>query len=294
MGCGGNQYSDLIEKTGKLTAGFGASNSEIGPEFTFGLTMEAALNQPILIIKTSWGGRNLMTDFRPPSAGPREYSDYLQGKWKERSLDPEKEAEKIRADSGVFYHHMIDHILMVLKDIRRVMPEYDVNQGFELAGFAWFQGFNDMVDDWSYPDRKQPGGYAEYGQLMAQLIRDVRKDLAAPKLPFVIGIMGIDGNREGSASPQSNFRLAQAAPTLLPEFKGNVTAVQTAPFWDDDLGVLRQRQERKQTVFTPEEQKRLKGISNGGYHYLGAAKIIAPIGSAFAEAMLRLQKSRRR
>jgi hypothetical protein len=27
------------------------------------------------------------------------------------------------------------------------------------------------------------------------------------------------------------------------------------------------------------------GVSNGGYHYLGAAKILAPIGKAFAEAI---------
>ncbi|NBU76522.1 MAG: hypothetical protein EBS30_15100, partial [Planctomycetes bacterium] len=42
--------------------------------------------------------------------------------------------------------------------------------------------------------------------------------------------------------------------------------------------------------FTPEEWKRLKGVSNGGYHYLGAAKVMAPIGKAFAEALLPLQK----
>jgi hypothetical protein len=38
--------------------------------------------------------------------------------------------------------------------------------------------------------------------------------------------------------------------------------------------------------FTPEEWKRLMGASNGGYHYLGAAKIMAPIGKAFAEALV--------
>jgi len=43
-------------------------------------------------------------------------------------------------------------------------------------------------------------------------------------------------------------------------------------------------------TFTPNELKRLKGISNGGYHYLGAAKIMAPIGKAFAEAMAALIK----
>jgi hypothetical protein len=45
--------------------------------------------------------------------------------------------------------------------------------------------------------------------------------------------------------------------------------------------------------FTPAELKRLKGISNGGYHYLGAARIMAPIGKAFAEAMMNLQKPQR-
>jgi len=35
----------------------------------------------------------------------------------------------------------------------------------------------------------------------------------------------------------------------------------------------------------------MKGISNGGYHCLGTAKIMAPIGKAFAEAMANLQKT---
>jgi alpha-galactosidase len=39
------------------------------------------------------------------------------------------------------------------------------------------------------------------------------------------------------------FRKAMAAPASLPEFKGNVMAVQTAPYWDDDLESLRTRLE---------------------------------------------------
>jgi hypothetical protein len=46
--------------------------------------------------------------------------------------------------------------------------------------------------------------------------------------------------------------------------------------------------------FTPEERRRLAGVSDGGYHYLGAAKIMAPIGKAFAEEMARMQMTRRR
>ena len=52
--------------------------------------------------------------------------------------------------------------------------------GYELAGFVWFQGWNDMVGRDVYPNRDKPGGYDLYSRLMAQLIRDVRKDLSAP------------------------------------------------------------------------------------------------------------------
>jgi hypothetical protein len=314
IGCLGDAYTDLKEAKGKLTVGFGAPTDKIGPEFTFGITMEKLLNEPILIIKTSWGGRSLHTDFRPPSAGPEKFNNFTIEQWKKRGLDVEKESAKIHTNGGVFYRHMIDHVQKVLKDIKRVVPDYDPKQGYELAGFIWFQGFNDYVDSWTYDKQMKPGGYDLYGELLAHLIRDVRKDLSAPKLPFVIGVMGIGGEKEGKKAPQMHFRQAQVSPASLPEFKGNVLAVQTAPFWDDDLDELQQRMEklnqkldrdfkkdpnlkqaakeeaRKKAVdeqFKPEELKRLKaGVSNGGYHYLGAAKILAPIGKAFAEALV--------
>src|SRR5690606_33283238 len=88
------------------------------------------------------------------------------------------------------------------------------------------------------PDREQPGGYAMYSQCLAHLIRDVRKDLGVAKLPFVIGVMGVDGPIGEDADRRkvhANFRAAMAAPAALPEFAGNVVAVQTAPFWDEKL-----------------------------------------------------------
>ena len=42
------------------------------------------------------------------------------------------------------------------------------------------------------PGDKEPR-YADYGRWLADFIRDVRKDLAAPKMPFVIGVMGVGG-----------------------------------------------------------------------------------------------------
>ena len=70
IGCG---KDDKAEQTGKLTAGFGASAEKIGPEFTFGLYMQKLTDAPILLIKTSWGGKSLNTDFRrrPQARGAR-------------------------------------------------------------------------------------------------------------------------------------------------------------------------------------------------------------------------------
>ena len=316
VGCAGN---DVTEQTGRVTAGFGASKDRIGPEFTFGLYLEKRLREPILLIKTSWGGKTLHTDFRPPGAGPYVFNDGQLAAFQREGKDLAAVKAAKEKETGVFYRLMIEHVRKVLADIERVVPGYDPKQGHELAGFVWFQGWNDFCDGAAYPNQGQPGGYDEYGRLLAQFIRDVRKDVNTPNMPFVIGVMGINGVKGDNQPPMSHFRAAQAIPSLLPEFKGNVVAVPTAPFWDDQLAALHGRWDafidtmnaeqkkhpdltpearqaaRTQAMdeaFTPEEQKRLKGFSHWDCHYHGAAKIMAPIGKAFAEAMAELQKTR--
>ncbi len=72
---------------GPLTCGYGANTADIGPEYAFGMMLEKNLAQPILIIKTSWGGKSLHYDFRPPSAGPYQPTANEKEqvkKWKER------------------------------------------------------------------------------------------------------------------------------------------------------------------------------------------------------------------
>jgi alpha-galactosidase len=54
---------------GPLSIGYGARPTAFGPEYAFGIMLERSLDQPILIIKTAWGGKSLHYDFRPPSAG---------------------------------------------------------------------------------------------------------------------------------------------------------------------------------------------------------------------------------
>ena len=242
------------EGLGKLTAGFGARGDQptrdcgkIGPEFTFGIYMEKELKEPILIIKTAWGGRSLNTEFRPPSAGPYRLPKEIQELWDKHpqgahAIPKAEDRKKWQADkdaaSGVFYRMMIEHVQKVTKDIKRVCPEYDEKAGYELAGFVWLQGFNDLVDGTTYPGPDKPGKYDEYSRLLAHFIRDVRKDLLAPKMPFVIGVLGVGGERDNEV-----FRKAMAAPAALPEFQGNVIAVETAPFWDYAIEAAQPKQD---------------------------------------------------
>jgi alpha-galactosidase len=231
----------LGEGFGNLTAGYGSRGNnptedggKIGPEFTFGIYVSKAYDGPVLIIKTAWGGKSLHTSFRPPSAGPYEFSEaQLEGLRQQGKNIAEVKAAKAQA-SGRYYRLMVDHLKKVLADPKRVVPDYDAEAGYEIAGFVWFQGWNDMVDGGTYPNRREPGGYDLYSKLLAEFIRDVRKDLGAPKMRFVIGVMGVGGIED----QPDYFRQAMAAPASLPEFKGNVAAVETAPYWDKPLADL--------------------------------------------------------
>ena len=316
-------------RTGKLTAGFGASQNgpKIGPEFTFGLYMQKLVDGPILLIKTAWGGKSLNTDFRPPSAGPYVFNETQLASFQKQGKDLATIKAAKEKETGVYYRLMIEHVKSVLADIKRVVPDYDAAQGYELAGFAWFQGWNDMVDSGTYPQRDKPGGYDAYSEAMAHFIRDVRKDLGVPRLPFVIGVLGVGGPTSEYGPEQmrykathDNFRAAMAAPADLPEFKGNVTAIRTEKYWDRELSALKAKEhELKQQAkklaadsklkpaeeraafeklrsekLTDRERKILEtGISNLEFHYLGSAKILGGIGKGLAEAMAGMLKGGR-
>lgn len=321
------------EGHGKLTAGYGSrrqpdqDGGKIGPEFTFGLTMDAAFDEPVLLIKTAWGGKSLHTDFRSPSAGPYVFNETQLANFQKQGKDIEAMKAAKAKETGHYYRLMIDHVRHVLGDIKRVCPAYDEKQGFEISGFAWLQGWNDLVDSGVYPNRNKAGGYDAYSETMTHFIRDVRKDLNAPRMPFVIGVLGVGGAKPNQQTIE--FRKAMAAPASLREFKGNVIAVETAPFWSEELGAIANKHDQvrqmsyylnskhkdhanadgKMTdeqkreylknyeakIISPEEATLWKrGASNAGYHYLGCAKTFALMGRAFADATLSMLKDQGR
>lgn len=313
--------------TGKLTTGYGARSTptqtadKIGPEYAFGLTMQEAYDGPILLIKAAWGGKSLHIDYRPPSAGPYVMNAGEIEKMNKRGKDVKQLAAEKAEASGHYYRLMMEHVKSVLADPGKVVPGYDQDAGYEIGGFVWFQGFNDLVFGDVYPNRAEPGGYDDYSKWMAMFIKDVRKDLDQPKMPFVIGVLGVGGPvdpTESRSKPMKHFREAMALPAKHME---QVTAVDTAVFWDPKLDAIdKKRGKVKQMahllrtknknhanadgsmtneqqkayldqyraeLITPEEQALWdRGASNQGYHYLGSAKTLSQIGEAFAKALL--------
>ena len=183
----------------------------------------------------------MAVDFRPPSSGKGNYSGVKPMHY------------------GWEYRQMITDILNALNnDLPTIVPGYDKEEGYELSGFVWFQGWNDMLD-WQKVQ--------EYESNLANFIRDVRADLDVPNMPFIIGELGMHGlHPEGKGADRVlAMRKAEKAVTLQAEF-------------------------RNSTLFVPTAQYAvLNGTTyNGGYHYNGRADTYCHIGHAFGEAMLRL------
>jgi hypothetical protein len=149
--------------------GFGGA-SHIGPELQFGHVVGDHFDEPVLLIKTAWGGKSLFVDFRPPSAG---------------------------GTVGPYYLQMIEEVREALRAI---------NAPYELAGFIWMQGWNDMLNE---------EATAKYTENLGHLASDVRREFRSPTLPVVIGELG-NGGVKGGAGMMA-FRKAQRAGTRFIE-----------------------------------------------------------------------------
>lgn len=188
------------KKKGKLKPGFG-KGKWFGPELGFGNVVGDYLEEPVLIIKTAWGGKDLAVDFRPPSSGDT----------------PLKKNRK----AGAFYRKMMTFVKESLANFDKDFPEL---KGYkpEIAGFGWHQGWNDGCNkDFT----------AEYEKNMANFIKDVRKELGVKDLPFVIANTGQNGSEtKGTFAKLCQMQMDIGDPEKHPEFKETVASVDTRPF----------------------------------------------------------------
>ena len=227
-------------KMGKLSAGYGAFDTTIGPELEFGHVMGENFENKVLLIKTAWGGKSLAVDFCPPSAASEKGYDRAPAQAK---------------DTGFYYVQMMSTIYKVLDHLDQYVPDYK-GEGYELSGFGWHQGWN---------DRANKKANAAYESNLKHLIKDVRRDLGSPELPFVIATTGMKGWEDKNPLALSLMN-AQLAMADYPEFKNNVSVVDTRDFWRD-------------IEDSPSKQT---------YHWYRNAESYLLVGRSMAKAMLGL------
>ena len=179
--------------------------SRIGPEFAFGHVIGdfyAADNVPddILIIKTAWGGRDLVRDFRPPSAVARVPGTQV----------------------GTFYNAIIEQSREVLNNLGSQFPAWS-GRGYQIVGFAWHQGYNDRIST---------AASTEYKNNLPDLINDLRTVFNKPNLPFVIASTGM---ATGAPGPFGTYTAVEQAQLWVaasqPAKPANVLNTDTRPFW---------------------------------------------------------------
>ena len=133
--------------------------NKLGPEYGFGLSIAEKIKGPILLIKTSWGGKSINYDFRPPSVGEYQLNEKQKA---------DAKADQIRKNASLNYRMMNEAIAKVLANLKDNHPGYDPNIGHEMAGFVWFQGFNDQFS---------PEFRDNYKNNMIAFIKDIREEV---------------------------------------------------------------------------------------------------------------------
>ncbi len=142
-------------KAGPLSVGFGVHSGghHIGPELGIGMVLAEAYDEPVLLVKTCWGGKSLAKDFRPPSGG---------------------------GTVGPYYLQMLAEYREAIESMESRFPAL-AGRTPRLEGVIWFQGWNDACDR---------DATVEYPANLKHLVSDLRREFGQPKLPIVVGETG--------------------------------------------------------------------------------------------------------
>jgi len=272
-------FIKYLERKGPLTIGYG-SPGRTGAELEFGTMMGDHFEEPVILVKAAWGGHSLYKLFRSPSAGfPEEMMQKELQQAQERvtkeneknqTNNPLPSMEEIKKEYGSSYRAMMAEVREVRENCGALFPELK-GRATELAGFVWFQGWND-----------QYGAENEYASNLNHFIKDVRTDLGAPALPMVIAAMGQNGSKPAEGA-MLTVQEAQLSMNEVPEFNGNVHAFRTDVLVDQSAEAMYPRWKENQ------DWPRTGG--DHPYHYLGSAIWFTRIGHGMGEAMLELLKS---
>ena len=163
---------------------------------------------------------------------------------------------------------MNEAIQKVLGDLKSYHPDYDAKGGYEIAGFVWFQGYNDQFS---------PEFRDNYTDNMITFIKDIRQAYNVPQMPFVIGVLGTGMTKEKVAENQVSLSQREAAKRM--GAKNGVASVES--YADYSL--------YSNNVFQkgwPQHYHEWDTVgSDRPYHYLGSGAFFVRLGDSFANSM---------
>ena len=174
--------------------------------------------------------------------------------------------------AGKQYDDYTKSIHDVLDNFDAKFPQFK-DQGYEIAGFVWWQGHKDQNEVHA----------SRYEQNLVNLINAWRKEFDAPDAKFAIATIAFGGWK--LAEPGKTIAEAQLAVSgesgRYPQFKGNVKTFRTDLLVDKEA-------ERLIAGWQNHFEEWKKVGSDRPYHYLGSAIWYTRIGHAMGESMLEL------
>jgi hypothetical protein len=257
------------------------SGGKMGIEIGIGHQLGNAIQEPVMLLKSSIGNRSLGWDLLPPGSARvlHEFTDKAGQKsskviagYKDKpdmwDADPakglateppkewlDKKGNPIDWYAGKQWDDDIANAKKVLADLAKHYPDATK---YEVAGFFWWQGEKDAGNE---------AHAVHYEKNLVTLIKALRKEFNAPQAKFVMGTIGEvkKGDTGNSGKILDGMFAVSGDSGKYPEFKGNVATVYTHP------------------------------MSNGGSgnsHYSGNAKTYMDVGLAMGEEMKKMLQSK--
>jgi hypothetical protein len=249
------------------------SGNKIGIEIGIGHQLGNAINEPVMLLKSSIGNRSLGWDLLPPGSERFTYdftdktgkkttkvvagykdkpdmwdADPAKGVATEPQPWVDKNGKPVNWYAGKQWDDDIANAKKVLADLAKYYPEATK---FEVDGFFWWQGEKDAGNE---------AHATHYEKNLVTLIKALRKEFNAPKAKFVMATIGevTKGSAGNSGKILDAMLAVDGASGKYPDFKGNVATVYSNPMANG-------------------------GSGNG--HYGGNAKTYMSVGLAMGETM---------
>ena len=149
--------------------------------------------------------------------------------------------------------------------------------------FAWAEEADKKKLGWN--DK----GNEEYGDQLVTFIKDFRRELKAPELPVVCGLLGHSSWEQTTFDGDVNSGMLHAAKHA--DLKGTVDIVNTVKYYPIELGfknMVKEAYGEDSEEYQRAEQVLDRAVSKDPVHYHGSAKFWCLAGDAMARSLVNL------